>query len=287
MITVGSTKAKKGTAFYSMPEMTREELQSLLQGVREIAQRAGAFIQKERETFDYGRVEIKGLNDLVSHVDKGAEALIVEGLRTLLPGAGFIVEENTATDRGDYQWIVDPLDGTTNFVHGIPCYAVSIALACGSEVLLGVVYEASRGECFEAVKDGGAFLNGSAIRVSERKHLSESLIATGFPIYNFERLDNYLSTIRYFMQHTHGLRRIGAASVDLCYVACGRMDAFFEYNLQPWDVAAGALIVSEAGGHCSDFRGGGNWLFGKEMCCSNVYLKEAFQKVVFERMANR
>lgn len=284
MTTGTSTKVKKGTVCYSMPEMKPEELQALLPGVTEIAARAATFIQKERETFEYSRVEIKGLNDLVSHVDKGAEQMIVEGLRTLLPGAGFIVEENSATDTGDYQWIVDPLDGTTNFVHGIPCYAVSIALERGNEVLLGVVYEAARNECFTAVKGSGAFLNGKVIRVSERKNLSESLIATGFPIYNFEHLDSYMNTIRYFMQHTHGLRRIGAASVDLCYVACGRMDAFFEYNLQPWDVAAGALIVKEAGGHCSDFSGGDRWLFGKEMCCSNTSLKEEFQKVVFERM---
>lgn len=259
-------------------------LNELLPHVIDIAKRAGAFIKKERANFSYDKVEIKGLNDLVSYVDKGAEELIVKDLRHLLPGAGFIVEEDTETETSDYNWIVDPLDGTTNFIHGIPCYAVSIGLEYKNEMLLGVVFEASREECFSAVKDGGAFLNGKQIRVSSRKNLSESLIATGFPIYNFERMENYLNTLRHFMQHTHGLRRIGAASVDLCYVACGRMDAFFEYNLKPWDVAAGGLIVKEAGGTVHDFSGGDNWIFGKETSCTNGLLREEFSGVITKFM---
>jgi len=145
---------------------------------------------------------------------------------------------------------------------------------------LGVVYEVSRDECFYAQKGKGAFLNGNSIEVSSRKHLSESLIATGFPIYNFEHLDNYLSALKYFMRHTHGVRRIGAAAADLCYLACGRVDAFFEYNLNPWDVAAGALIVQEAGGTVYDFSGGDNWLFGKEILCTNTLLEEEFKTVI-------
>jgi len=262
--------------------MTKEDLQNLLPAVQEIAFQAGAFIREERRQFSYERVEIKGLNDLVSHVDKGAEQMIVDGLQRLLPEAGFIVEENTKSETRAYNWIVDPLDGTTNFVHGIPSYAVSIALEQAGRVVLGVVYEVSRDECFTAVEDGGAFLNGKAISVSERALMSESLVATGFPIYNFSRIESYLKTLEWCMRHTHGVRRIGAAAVDLCYLACGRVDVFFEYNLNAWDVAAGALIVKEAGGTVSDFKGEGNWLFGKEMVATNTLLKKEFTSVIQE-----
>lgn len=255
----------------------------LLLQIEQVAKSAGAFIRKEREAFSYSKVEIKGLNDLVSYVDKQSEALIVEGLRHLVPGAGFIVEENTETTRADYNWIVDPLDGTTNFVHGIPCYAVSIALERKGEIIAGVVYEVSRDECFCALKNGGASLNGKKIQVSERSTLSESLIATGFPIYNFSRIKEYLAALEALMRGTHGLRRIGAAAADLCYLACGRVDAFFEYNLNAWDVAAGALIVQEAGGTVSDFSGGDTWLFGKEMIASNAHLKQEFSNLIFEK----
>lgn len=255
---------------------------TLLHQVILAAKTAGSFIRQERENFSYARAEIKGLNDLVSYVDKTAEEILVKELHTAYKDAGFIVEENTRSERKEYNWIVDPLDGTTNFVHGIPCYAVSVALEYKGEILLGVVYEVSRDECFYAQKGMGAFLDGRKIEVSQRKTLSESLIATGFPVYNFERLDNYLAALKYFVQHTHGVRRIGAAAADLCYLACGRVDAFFEYNLKPWDVAAGALIVQEAGGSVCDFSGGGNWLFGKEICCSNGRVKEEFYKVIHD-----
>jgi myo-inositol-1(or 4)-monophosphatase len=145
---------------------------------------------------------------------------------------------------------------------------------------LGVVHEINREECFYAVKNGGAFLNDLPIRVSARKSLSESLIATGFPIYEFDRVNNYLSALNYFMHHTHGVRRIGAASVDLCYLACGRVDAFFEYNLKPWDVAAGGLIVKEAGGIINDFSGGDNWIFGKETSATNAHIDKEFNAVI-------
>jgi myo-inositol-1(or 4)-monophosphatase len=252
----------------------------ILSEVISTAKKAGAFIRKEKENFNYASVEIKGLNDLVSYVDKTAEEMIVKDLQTIFKDAGFIAEENTVSETKDYNWIVDPLDGTTNFIHGIPCYAVSIALEYKGEVILGVVYEVSRDECFSAQKGKGSFLNGNKIHVSSRQNISESLIATGFPIYNFERLDNYLAVLKFFMQHTHGVRRIGAAAADLCYLACGRVDAFFEYNLKPWDVAAGALIVKEAGGFVCDFSGGNNWLFGKEISATNQLLKTEFNSTL-------
>jgi myo-inositol-1(or 4)-monophosphatase len=260
--------------------------QHILNRVIETAKKAGAYIRLERENFTYGKVEIKGLNDLVSHVDKTAEEMIVTELAAIFPEAGFIVEENTRSEKKEFNWIVDPLDGTTNFVHGIACYAVSIALEHKGEIILGVVYEVSRDECFYAEKNKGAFLNGKTIHVSDRKKISESLIATGFPVYNFSRIDAYLTALKYFMQHTHGVRRIGAAAADLCFLACGRVDAFFEYNLKPWDVAAGALIVKEAGGTVCDFSGNTNWLFGQEICCTNGLLEEEFTKVIRDTFHN-
>ncbi|MFN8117151.1 MAG: inositol monophosphatase family protein [Bacteroidia bacterium] len=245
-----------------------------------LAKEVGEFIRTERQTFSYSKVEIKGLNDLVSYVDKTSEQKLVEKLALIFPEAGFIVEENTKSGTKDYNWIVDPLDGTTNFIHGIPCYAISIALEHKGEIILGVVYEVAQNECFYAYKDGGAFLNGNKISVSERKILSDSLIATGFPIYNFSRLESYINTLTYFMKNTHGLRRIGAAAADLCYLACGRVDAFFEYNLNSWDVAAGALIVKEAGGTVSDFKKSNNWLFGKEIIATNSHLQNTMETIV-------
>ncbi len=261
---------------------------TILPSVILTAKKAGAFIRKERESFSNDKVEVKGVNDLVSYVDKTSEEIIIKDLQTIFPDAGFIVEENTRSEKKEYNWIVDPLDGTTNFVHGIPCYAVSIALEHNNQIILGVVLEVSRNECFYAIKGGGAFLNEKPIKVSENIQLKDCLIATGFPIYNFERIGPYLKTLEYFMRNTHGVRRIGAAAADLCYLACGRVDAFFEYNLNAWDVAAGALIVKEAGGKISDFKGGNDWLFGKELIASNTPVFEVFGDVIrqnFNKMA--
>jgi myo-inositol-1(or 4)-monophosphatase len=258
------------------------DLHKITQEVIDCAKTVGEFIRTERKTFSYSNVEVKGLNDLVSYVDKTSEKLLVEKLSLIFPEAGFIVEENTKSEIKNYNWIVDPLDGTTNFIHGIPCYAISIALEYKGEILIGVVHEVAQNECFWAYKDGGAFLNENKISVSDRKTLSDSLIATGFPIYNFSRLDNYIQTLTYLMKHTHGIRRIGAAAADLCYLACGRVDAFFEYNLNPWDVAAGALIVKEAGGTVCDFKSQQNWLFGKEIVATNTFLEPVFKTIIQE-----
>ena len=252
----------------------------LCQQVQNLVLQVAQFIREQAGQVRQQDIETKQRNHLVSYVDKTAEELITSKLKEILPQAGFIVEENTRNERSDYNWIVDPLDGTTNFVHGIPCYAVSIALECKGDILVGVVYEVSRDECFYATKGEGAFLNESRIQVSLQKSLSESLIATGFPIYNFTRFDSFIKTLEYFMRHTHGVRRMGAAAVDLCYLACGRVDGFFEYNLNAWDVAAGALIVKEAGGRVFDFKGGNNWLFGKEVACSNALLEQEFQSII-------
>jgi myo-inositol-1(or 4)-monophosphatase len=244
------------------------DINFLVREVIALAEEVAGFIRQEARSFDRSRTEAKGKNDLVSYVDKEAEAKIVARLLDLLPGAGFIAEEGTGEEvPGGYNWIIDPLDGTTNFIHGLPIYAVSIALAKGNEVLLGVVYEVSSQECFHALRGGGAFLNGAPIRVSAINTLADSLVATGFP-YRIDEIDSYMGLLKAFLTKTHGFRRIGSAAVDLAYVAAGRFEAFYEKNLNAWDVAAGVLLVAEAGGRVSDFRDGDNFIFGRELVAS-------------------
>ena len=248
-------------------------LKSLEAQVGDIAKETGTFIRTEPLNFDKGLVELKGKSDLVSYVDKGAEERIVAGLKDLIPQAGFLTEESTVEQkRAEYTWIIDPLDGTTNFVHGMPSFAVSIGLEHDGEMVLGVIYEVTHDELFTASKGEGAFLNGSKISVSAASRIDESLFATGFPIYNFEKIDEYLSILNQLMKNSHGLRRLGSAATDLAYVACGRCEGFFEYNLNPWDVAAGIILVQEAGGTVTDFAGGNNFLEGRELIAAgNVH----------------
>ncbi len=260
-----------------------ETLTRLLGQTQEIAKEVGAFIRKERQHFDRQQVEHKGFNDLVSYVDKEAERQIVEKLQGIFPEAGFITEEGTNTSRGEiFNWVIDPLDGTTNFIHGIPIFSVSIALMERERVILGVVYEVNRDECFYAMEKRGAFCNGTPICVSSAPDLSASLISTGFPYYNFELIDKYLNSMKSLMQKTHGIRRLGSAAVDLCYVACGRTEGFFEYNLNSYDVAAGALIVQEAGGKVTDFSGEGDYIFGRKIVASNLLIHTDFLAVLNE-----
>ncbi len=253
------------------------KLDEVLEAVSDISREAGSFIRKERENFDESAIEHKGFNDLVSYVDKEAEKIIVERLQELIPEAGFITEEGTSTVKSEsLNWIIDPLDGTTNFIHGLPVFSVSIALEQRGVVILGVVYEVNRDECFAARKGGGAFCNGRPISVSSAPALSSSLLATGFPYYDFDRIDNYLDALKGLMQKTHGLRRMGSAAVDLAYVACGRFEGYFEYNLNSYDVAGGIILVQEAGGTVTDFSGRDNYLFGREVVASNNSIHQEF-----------
>ncbi|CAN5436663.1 inositol monophosphatase family protein [soil metagenome] len=246
------------------------DLEKILNEVISLSKEAGAFIREERKKFKKEFIEFKGLNDLVSYVDKEAEKILVKGLKKALSEAGFITEEGTAkADNEEYKWIIDPLDGTTNFIHGLPIYAVSIGLVKGEEVILGVIYEINRDECFYALEGGKAYCNGVEISVSPTEKLEGCLIATGFPYYNFEKMQLYLEILDKFMQRTHGLRRMGSAAVDLAYVACGRFEGFFEYNLHPWDVAAGIIIIKQAGGIVTDFQGHNNYLFGRQILAAN------------------
>ena len=230
----------------------------------------GNFIRREAMSFDSKSIEYKGLNDLVSYVDKNAEKQLVKNLSKILPESGFITEEDTenVTDK-TYTWIIDPLDGTTNFIHGIPTYSVSIALYEDNQPVIGVVYEINRGEMFSAYKGGGVYLNNKEIRVSQATELSQCLLATGFPYYQFDKQPQYMQLFTEMMQKCHGLRRIGSAAVDLAYVACGRFDAYFEYNLNSYDVAAGAFLVQQAGGKTLNFAGGSEYLETREMLATN------------------
>lgn len=244
--------------------------EQICQQVISLAKEAGNFIRQESELFTNAKIEYKGTNDMVSYVDKTAEEMIISGLSDLITTAGFIAEENTKSMIAEtYNWIIDPLDGTTNFIHGIPTYAVSIALKENDELVIGVVYEIGRDECFYAWKGSKAYLNNKEIRVSASEKVSESLIATGFPYYDFSRNELYIALFTDLIQNCHGLRRIGAASVDLVYTACGRFDAYFEYNLKPWDIAAGILIVKQAGGDIFDFQGGANALKNCDIVATN------------------
>ncbi len=257
------------------------DLQMLCQEVCLLSKQVGAFIKNERIKFSTDKIEIKGKNDFVSYVDKTSEKLLVESLTKLLPEAGYIAEEGTSSKKGEaYNWIIDPLDGTTNFIHGIPCFAISIALMRQETLVLGVVYEINFDECFYAWEKSKAYLNGNEISVSKASKLSDSLIATGFPYYDYNRLNEYMELFKYFMQHTHGLRRLGSAATDLAYVACGRFEGFYEYSLQPWDVAAGAFIVKQAGGKVSDFSGETNFIFGKEIVAGNSNCFDEFLSAV-------
>ena len=227
-----------------------------------------AFIKKESEQFTADAIEQKeGFNNLVSYVDKQAEIKLVERLQQFIPQAGFITEEGTiSTKSEEYNWIIDSLDGTTNFIHRVPVYAISVGLAYKNEMVLGVIHDVNRNECYHVSKDRQSQCNNAVINVSKIKTLNESLFATGFPYYNFDKRDAYLEIIKDFLTKTHGIRRFGSAAIDLAYVSCGRLEGFFEYNLNSWDVAAGTFLVQQAGGTVTDFTGGNNFVFGGELC---------------------
>lgn len=249
--------------------------------INSIVLEAGNYIREQRKGFDRQVVSDKGLNQLVSYVDIETEKFLVEQLGKLVPEAGFITEENTSDiGRQTLNWIIDPLDGTTNFIHNVPVYSVSVALAKGNEVLAGAVYEIGRDELFAASIGGGAWMNGERIEVSSASQLNDSLMATGFPYYDFEQMEAYLEVLKNLMQKTHGLRRMGSAAVDLAYVACGRFEGFFEYGLNAWDVAAGILLVKEAGGTVCDFKGGEEYLFGKSIVADNTKVHEPFMNLI-------
>jgi len=232
-------------------------------------------------------IELKGKNDLVTDADLASEKKIIEVIKAAFPGDKFLAEEsNTYTELPSGRiWIIDPVDGTTNFSHGFPPYCVSIAFWEDGIPKMGVVLEVGHGELFWAAEGEGAWLGSERIHISQTTDPAMSLVATGFPYSQFALVDPYLAVLKNLMQKTHGIRRPGAASYDLCCVAAGRVDGFYEYGLSPWDVAAGSLIIKEAGGMVTDWKGGQNWLFGKRIICGNKEIRSFLEgeiKTVFE-----
>jgi myo-inositol-1(or 4)-monophosphatase len=225
------------------------------------ARRAGSLITRASNDLDKLTIEHKAQNDFVSEVDRAAEAAIIDVLKDSYPQHSILAEESgMAPTDSEYQWIIDPLDGTTNFLHGFPHYCVSIALAVKGVVQHGCIYDPVRNDLFTATRGGGAFLNERRIRVSKTLNIKDALIGTGFPYKDFSAIDTYLAAFKDVTQKSAGVRRPGAAALDLAYVACGRYDAFWERGLSPWDVAAGGLMILEAGGLITDFKGEGNYL---------------------------
>lgn len=248
-----------------------------------IVKQAGAYIREERAGFSKEMVESKGIHNFVSYVDKEAERILVSGFSSILPASTFITEEETTLSSiSDWTWIIDPLDGTTNFIHNLPPYAVSVALMHNQELVLGIILEITGDECFYSWKGGGIYLNDAPIACSPAARVHDSLIATGFPYYDYERMKQFLLSLEYFMRNSHGVRRLGSAATDLAYVACGRFEGFFEYGLSPWDVAAGAFLVKQAGGNVCDYRLGDDYVFGKEIIASNAGIFKEFSDLLHE-----
>lgn len=263
-------------------------LEKICEQVREIAIETGNFIWETRHGNNNISIETKGKHNYVTQVDKAAEARLVKELSEIIPEAGFIAEEGTSMKVGErYNWIIDPLDGTTNFIHGLPPFAVSIALQDNKELVLGVIYEMGFKECFYAWKGSKAYLNNVEIKVTDIDKVSDSLIATGFPYTNYGLLNEFMSSLSYFMENSHGLRRLGSAATDIAYTACGRFEGFYEYGLSPWDVAAGVVILRQAGGMVSDFSGGDNFLHGNEIIASNTGIFNEFQETVSRLMKKK
>ncbi len=247
--------------------MSSPNLHPMINVAIKAARAAGAIINRAALDVESVRVSQKQVNDFVTEVDQAAEQAIIDILLTAYPGHAIWAEESGRTQGAqdsDYVWIIDPLDGTTNFIHGLPIYCVSIALAVKGRVEQAVVYDPTRNDLFTATRGRGAFMNDRRLRVSKRVRLQECLISTGFPFRPGDDFKTYLSMMSEVMQRSAGLRRPGAAALDLAYVAAGFTDAFFETGLQPWDVAAGSLLVTEAGGLVGNLTGEADFLEQKE-----------------------
>ncbi len=233
------------------------------------ARRAGAIINRASDNLDALTVRHKSLNDLVSEVDRAAEDAIIDSLKSVYPDHAILAEESGASGESEYQWIIDPLDGTTNFLHGFPVYAVSIALAHKGQIQHAVIYDPTRNDLYTASRGSGAYLNDKRLRVSRRDKLIDSLIGTGFPFRASADIDAYTAMFKTLTTKTAGIRRPGAAALDLASVAAGRLDGFWEIGLSPWDMAAGILLITEAGGLVGDLEGESNYMDSGRIVAGN------------------
>lgn len=250
----------------------------------EIIENTANFIVNEWDKLKNENIEVKGTHNFVTHVDKQSEQQLVENLLKILPISTFITEEETVQHKqSEFTWIIDPLDGTTNYIHHLSPVAISVALYHNDKPVIGIVYEIGLRECYYTWEGGKAYMNNKEISTSSTIALRDSLIATGFPYYDFGKIKNLLNSLDYLFKNSHGVRRLGSAATDLAYVANGRFDAFYEYNLNSWDVAAGAFLVQQAGGIVSDFKGSDNYLFGKEIIASNRLIYQSFLEMIKEK----
>lgn len=232
-----------------------DNLNKLCQSAADIIIEVGNYIREERKQFNQGAVQNKSARDLVSYVDQTAERMLVDKLSKLLPEAGFITEEKTTDKTGEINWIVDPLDGTTNYIAGLPLYSSTLALTHGNDILAGITYEISANRLFTACKGAGAFCNGEKISVKQNLQLDKALVIIGTPYNMGEKATQYFDLIRYIYENSLGIRLTGSAAIDMAYIAAGYADAFVEFNLYPWDMAAGYLLIKEAGGISTNFEG--------------------------------
>jgi myo-inositol-1(or 4)-monophosphatase len=260
---------------------SQPEWSGILEKAILVVREASAFIRANRNTVGQEQVEVKSVNSLVSYVDKKAENILVSGLQSLLPEAGFITEEaTTGQSSKEYTWIIDPLDGTTNFLHDIPLFCVSVALVKDNTPVIGIVHEIVADEMFWAIAGSGAFLNGQPIRVSGAGKIEDVLFATGFPYEKKNLTEAHFTSLKKILSRTRGIRRLGTAAADLCYVACGRFGVYYETSLNPWDVAAGGLIVTEAGGKVTTIQKKDTWLSGESILAFAPGLETGMDEVL-------
>lgn len=257
-------------------------LENLCNEVKMLASATGEFLKTEQAALKKKDIELKGTRNYVTYVDKEAESRLVKGLNVLLPEAGFLTEEDTVEfEQKEYTWVIDPLDGTTNYVHGDKPYSVSIALMRKKEVIMGVVYDPVADEMYYATGKGEALLNGTPLKVSSQATLENGYIGFGIPYSLDERGEQVLkNAMRQFRKCSFRIK--GSAALEICYVAAGISDTYFHTGLSPWDVAAGAFILHCAGGKCSDFSGGDNYVFGKEIVASNGLIHEEIMRSIIE-----
>lgn len=262
----------------------KKDYQSITEQVIELTKFVATYINQESLNFSLDKVETKSKNDFVSYVDQEAEKLLVKALKEIVPEAGFVTEEGTTAKANgeDFLWVIDPLDGTTNFIHCSTPYAISVALTYQNEPVVGVIHEITRAETFYAWKGSKSYLDGTEIQVSKVDKLSDALIVFGRPHHYMQRYPELLASVDYFMKNTHGLRLSGSAAVDLAYVACGRYDGRYEFNLKPWDIAAGVLIIQNAGGFVCDFNGENNHFNNGSVLAANAGIFEELKDKIAE-----
>lgn len=259
--------------------MDKNTLLQLLAKVKDISRETGNWMAEQVIVKQH--IEEKTFNNLVTYVDKESEKKFVEALSKLFPEAGFVAEEGTGErNLSGINWVIDPLDGTTNFVHGVPVWCTSIALTVNDQPVLGVIYDPKQKELFSAVKGSGAWLNGERITTSDVHQLSTALLATGFPYDDFGRQDQYFRLLKDITRTTRGMRRLGSAALDMAWTACGRLDGFYEYGLSPWDIVAGTIIIREAGGTVTTFNGNENPVFGNDIICSNPHIYGELKAII-------